>query len=30
VVIDESIEADEKTVKGLYVKFWQVYGELMH
>ena len=29
VVIDDSEQTDEKTIKGLYVKFWVTYGELM-
>ena len=29
VVIDDSDQTDEKTIKGLYVKFWVTYGELM-
>jgi len=29
VVIDDSEQTDEKTIKGLYVKFWVTYAELM-
>lgn len=29
VVIDDSEQTDDKTIKGLYVKFWVTYAELM-